>query len=182
MKKLLILSLAAFSMVGLSGCDMIKGLLKKDEGIKYEGFVNEFRNVVNTDFVRAVETDATTAPETKKTYFYDKETHDWVYTMIVNVEGQNIEIPVKKHFEAYYYAMELKETADSKGQDIDEVWKFAKNEDGTFTVSMKANTDEENLTINFRSNGLMDSMKGKAQSNEGALAISYVYNYYTTLD
>lgn len=181
MKKIAILSLTTFSLIGLSGCEMINSLLQKDEGIKYEGFVNEFRNVVNTEYVRATETDATVAPETHRDYIYNKETHWWVYTMQVTVEGVTADVPVQKHFEAYYYAMELKETADKGSKDVDSVWKFSKNEDGTFTISAISDDAANQLEIKFRSNGLMDSMKGHVETREGSASVSYVYNYHKSL-
>ena len=182
MKKLLILSIAAFGVMALSGCDLInkaKEVVTQEKEVKYEGFVDAFRNSTTAlQYKKAIQTDKMTTPEQKKEYIFVASTHEWIYSEEMIIEGSTVNVEDKKFLEAYYFAMQLKENAEGK-YDVDEKFKFINNtKEDTWKIVNAEKDGNNSYEVEFTSGGMMTSYKVTAETKyDGVITVSYVYKY-----
>lgn len=182
MKKLLVLALASFGVLSLSGCDLInkaKESITGEKEMKYQEFVDYWRdNGEKYSYTSALESDRSVSPKVQKSYSKDAEKHSWINVSHIDVDGTDLVINLEKYFDAYYYVEKTLKTSFA-GKDLDETFRFAENtKDNTYKVSYKSNNSDEALEVVFDKDGLMSTMKGKGSSKElGTLTVDYVITY-----
>lgn len=182
MKKLLVLALASFGVLSLSGCDLInkaKESITGEKEMKYQEFVDYWRdNGEKYSYTSALESDRSVSPKVQKSYSKDAEKHSWINVSHIDVDGTDLVIDLEKYFDAYYYVEKTLKTSFA-GKDLDETFRFAENtKDNTYKVSYKSNNSDEALEVVFDKDGLMSTMKGKGSSKElGTLTVDYVITY-----
>ena len=107
MKKLLVLALASFGVLSLSGCDLInkaKESITGEKEMKYQEFVDYWRDKGEQySYTSALETDKSVSPKVQKSYSKDTEKHSWINVSHIDVDGTDIVINLEKYFDAYYY-------------------------------------------------------------------------------
>ena len=182
MKKLLVLALASFGVLSLSGCDLLnkaKESITGEKEMKYQEFVDYWRdNGEKYSYTSALESDRSVSPKVQKSYSKDTEKHSWINVSHIDVDGTDLVINLEKYFDAYYYVEKTLKTSFA-GKDLDETFRFAENtKDNTYKVSYKSNNSDEALEVVFDKDGLMSTMKGKGSSKElGTLTVDYVITY-----
>ena len=182
MKKLLVLALASFGVLSLSGCELLnkaKESLTGEKEMKYQEFVDYWRdNGEKYTYTSALETDKSVSPKVQKSYSKDAEKHSWINTSHIDVDGTDFVVNLEKYFDAYYYVEKTLKTSFA-GKDMDETFKFAENtKDNTFKISYKGSDSDQALEVVFDKDGLMNTMKGKASSRElGSFSVDYLITY-----
>ena len=182
MKKLLVLALASFGVLSLSGCDLLnkaKESITGEKEMKYQEFVDYWRdNGEKYSYTSALESDRSVSPKVQKSYSKDAEKHSWINVSHIDVDGTDLVINLEKYFDAYYYVEKTLKPSFA-GKDMDETFRFAEvTKDNTYKISYKSSSSDEALEVVFDKDGLMSTMKGKGSSKElGTLTVDYLITY-----
>ena len=156
MKKVLAISLLAFTSIALTGCEIINSLLNGEKQYNEADFKVLIADAdLSFSYTKCKGVRTVNDKESEREYTYDSTDNAWHYTYIDNIAGSDIEMKGSVLLDIKNDLIECDLVAKLVKRSVDSIYKFYTTKDGyKMTASYQNDDSKTELEYLYNKNGL----------------------------